>query len=88
MKTRWFFFFLLGQTLTLNLAGPLLKLTKGLEKSSLGSAEALRRAVGPLRPHWSERPDLEALCGALVLPPSVPGPALHDKTVPRSAKHC
>lgn len=28
MKTRWFFF-LLGQTLTLNLAGPLLKLKKG-----------------------------------------------------------
>lgn len=78
--------FLLGQTLTLNLAGPLVKLTKGLEKSSLRITEALWRAVGPLRPHlccWcrSEHLDLEALCGALVLPPSLSVPVVSARFI-------
>lgn len=85
MKTRSFFF--AGSDLNFELGRPSTETYKRAGEISLGIAEALRRAVGPLRPRWSERPDLEALCGALVLPPSVPGPALHDKTVPRSAKH-
>lgn len=48
MKTRSCF--LLGQTLTLNLAGPLVKLTKGLEKSSpgiTGPVEGRRSSSSP-----------------------------------------